>query len=351
MGTIDMEISLAELVEIIGGDIFGDAHKLIRGIAPFDAAGKNDLTFADSAKILKQIEGSNAGAVIVPRSFTPPVSVNLVYSEFPRLTFARALQYFHPKTQPAAGISPKARIGANFRSGRNVSIGHSVVIGENVILGDRVCLHPGVVVGDNAEIGDDTEVYPNVTILVDCCVGCRGIIHSGTVIGSDGYGFVPAGNSHFKIPQVGIVQIDDDVEIGACNTIDRATFGRTWIQQGVKTDNQVHIGHNVTIGENTLVVAQVGIAGSTSIGKNVTIAGQAGIGGHVKIGDFATIGPQAGISRSVAEGQVVSGTPEMPHRQWLRVNRIIARLPEIKKRVDKLEAMVKKMTGNGGNNS
>ncbi len=342
-----MEISLAELVEIIGGDIAGDAHKVISGVAPFDAAGKTDLTFADSAKTLKQIEGSNAGAIIVPRSFTPSVSVNLVYSKSPRLTFARALQLFFPKSQPVAGISPKACIGANFESGQNVSIGYSVVIGDNITIGDRVCLHPGVVVGDNVTVGDDTEVYPNVTILDNCRIGCRVIIHSGSVIGSDGYGFVQEGDSHFKIPQVGVVQIDDDVEIGACNTIDRATFGKTWIQKGVKTDNQVHIGHNVTVGENTLIVAQVGIAGSTSIGKNVTLAGQAGISGHIKIGDYATIGPQAGISRSVAEGQVVSGTPEMPHRQWLKVNRIIPRLPEIKKRLDKLESMVKKMSGNG----
>lgn len=343
----DNEVTLAELVDIIGGDIAGDANKPICGIAPIDTAGKNDITFADSAKALKQLEGIHAGAVIVPCSFTSSVSVNLVYSSSPRLTFARALRYFYPKSPPDAGISRKASIGADLRAGRDVSIGPSVVIGDNVVLGDRVCLYPGVVVGDNVKIGDDSEVYPNVTILADCYVGSRVIIHSGTVIGSDGYGFVPDGDTHFKIPQVGIVQIEDDVEIGACNTIDRATFGRTWIRQGVKTDNQVHIGHNVTIGENSLIVAQVGIAGSTSIGRNVTLAGQAGISGHINIGDAATVGPQAGVSRSVAQGEVVSGTPEMPHRQWLKVNRIIARLPEIKKRVDKLEAMVKKMTGNG----
>lgn len=340
-----MEITLAQLIEIIGGELAGDGHQVIRGIAPFDAAGKNDITFADSPKICKQIGSADAGAIIVPRSFNSPVSANLVYSDSPRLTFARALHWFFPKSRPAAGISLKASIGANFRCGLDVSIGPSVVIGDNVVLGDRVWLHPGVVVGDGVKIGDETEIHPNTTILANCRIGCRVIIHSGTVIGSDGYGFVPEGERHFKIPQVGIVQIDDDVEIGACNTIDRATFGRTWIQQGVKTDNQIHLGHNVTIGENTLIVAQVGIAGSTSVGKNATLAGQAGIGGHITIGDFATIGPQAGVTRSVADGQVVSGTPEMPHRLWLKVNRIMPRLPELKKRVEKLEAMVKKMTG------
>jgi len=340
-----MGIALADLVDIIGGDLAGDGQRIIRGIAPFDAAGQDDITFAENTKILKRIDDSAAAAVIVPRSLTSPVSANLVYSEFPRLTFARALYWFFPKIRPASGISPRACIGATFQSGRDVSIGPGAVIGDNVAIGDRVWLHPGVTVGDGVRIGDDTEVYPNVAIYANCCIGCRVIIHSGTVIGSDGYGFVPDGERHFKIPQVGIVQIDDEVEIGACNTIDRATFGRTWIKQGVKTDNQVHIGHNVTIGENSLIVAQVGIAGSTSVGKNVTVAGQAGVGGHIEIGDFATIGPQAGVTRSVEAGQVVSGTPEMPHRQWLKVHRIIPRLPDLKKRIEKLEAAVKNLTG------
>ncbi len=340
-----METALADLVDIIGGELAGNGRQVIRGIAPFDAAGPNEITFAENAKTLKRIDDSAAAAVIVPSGDTYSASANLVYSASPRLTFARALHWFYPKTRPAAGISPGACIGDNFQGGRDVSIGPAAVIGDKVVVGDRVWIHPGVVVGDGVRIGDDTEVYPNVVIYANCCIGCRVIIHSGTVIGSDGYGFVPDEDRHFKIPQVGVVQIDDDVEIGACNTIDRATFGRTWIRQGVKTDNHVHIGHNVTIGENSLIVAQVGIAGSTSVGKNVTLAGQAGVGGHIQIGDFATIGPQAGVTRSVAAGQVVSGTPEMPHRQWLKVHRIIPRLPDLKKRIEKLEAAVKNLTG------
>jgi len=340
---IDMEISLARLVEHIGGEIAGDGTQIISGIAPFDAAGKYDITFADTAKVFKQLGASDAGAVIVPRNFAAPAATNLVYSDTPRLVFARALHWFFPKKPAPAGISPRACIGENFQSGSDISIGSAVVIGDDVTIGPRVRLHPGVVIGAGVAIGDDTEVYPNVVILDGCRIGCRTVIHSGTVIGSDGYGFVPDGDIHFKIPQTGIVQIDDDVEIGACNTIDRATFGRTWIRSGVKTDNHVQIAHNVTIGENSLVVAQVGIAGSTDIGSHVTLAGQAGIGGHIRIGDNATIGPQAGVTRSVAEGQVVSGTPEMPHRLWLKVHNILPRLPELKKRVDQLDAMVKKM--------
>lgn len=346
-----MEIALSELVDIIGGELAGDGRQVICGVAPFDAAGPNYITFAENARTLKQIEDSAAAAVIVPRSFDASVSANLIYSDSPRLTFARAMHWFYPKTRPAYGISPRACVGAGLQCGRDVSVGPTAVIGDNVVIGDRVWLHAGVKVGSGVCIGDDTEVYPNVTIYANCRIGRRVIIHSATVIGSDGYGFVPDGERHFKIPQVGIVQIDDDVEIGACNTIDRATFGRTWIKQGVKTDNQVHIGHNVSIGENSLIVAQVGIAGSTSVGKNVTLAGQAGVGGHIHIGDFATIGPQAGVTRSVDAGRVVSGTPEMPHRQWLKVHRIIPRLPDLKKRIEKLEAAVKHLTGtNTGQN-
>jgi UDP-3-O-[3-hydroxymyristoyl] glucosamine N-acyltransferase len=170
------------------------------------------------------------------------------------------------------------------------------------------------------------------------------IIHAGTVVGSDGFGFVPDGKQHVKIPQVGIVQIDDDVEIGACNTIDRATFGKTWIKKGVKTDNHVQIAHNVVIGENTLIVAQVGIAGSAIIGNNVILAGQAGVAGHITIGDGVTVGPQAGVTRSLAPGQVVSGTPEMPHPLWLRISQIIPRLPDLKRKISDMEKRLDALT-------
>lgn len=350
-GALDMEIALGELTGIIGGEVVGDRMQIISGIAPFDAAGAHDITFADTAKILKHLGSSGAGAVIVPRGAASPGATNLVYSDTPRLTFARALHWFFPPERPAAGISPRACIGANFKPGSAVSIGALVSIGDDVVIGSRSRLHPGVVIGDGVVIGEDTEIYPNAVILDGCRIGSRTIIHSGTVIGSDGYGFVPDGEKHFKIPQTGIVQIDDDVEIGACNTIDRATFGRTWIRSGVKTDNHVQIGHNVTIGENCLIVAQVGIAGSADIGRHVTLAGQAGVGGHLRIGDNAVIGPQAGVTRSVSEGQVVSGTPEMPHRLWLKVHRILPRLPELKKRIEKLETMVKKMAPGGDETS
>jgi len=191
--------------------------------------------------------------------------------------------------------------------------------------------------GDSVRLGDDVEIHPNVSILRACIIGNRVIIHAGTVIGSDGFGYAAEANHHIKRPHFGIVQIDDDVEIGANNAIDRGTFDKTWIKQGVKTDNLVHIAHNVTIGENTLIVAQAGIAGSVTIGSNVILAGQSGISQHLAVGNNAIVGPQAGIVKSVKDGEIVSGTPGMPHRLWLKVQRILPRLPEIKQSIKKID--------------
>ena len=187
------------------------------------------------------------------------------------------------------------------------------------------------------------EIHPNVTILERCKIGNRVIIHAGAVIGSDGFGFAPEGEKYYKVPQIGIVQIDDDVEIGALNAIDRATFGKTWIQRGVKTDNLVHIAHNVIVGENSILVAQVGISGSVTIGKHAVFAGQAGVAGHLNIGDNVIIGPQAGVAKSVPNGEVLSGSAAIPHRLWLRVQRVLPMLPEILKRLAEVEKRLKKI--------
>ena len=343
------DIPLSRIAEVVEGKIRGDDRKHISGAAPFESATQNDITFADNAKCLKQIDETGAGAVIVPRDL-PESSKNLVIVNNTRVAFARVVALFHPNSKPtysisSDGICSNAYIGKKFIRGKDISIAPFVVIQDNVTLGDSVILHPNVVVGNNAVIGNDVEIYPNVTILDRCRIGSRVIIHAGTVIGSDGFGFAPDGEKYCKIPQTGIVQIDDDVEIGAGNTIDRATFGKTWIRRGVKTDNLIHIAHNVTIGEDSVLVAQVGISGSVTIGKHAILAGQAGISGHLTIGDDVTIGPQAGVVASVPDGEVVSGTPEMPHRLWLRVQRIIYRLPELKKKLLEIEKRLNKIEG------
>ncbi|MFP4158484.1 MAG: UDP-3-O-(3-hydroxymyristoyl)glucosamine N-acyltransferase [Desulfobacterales bacterium] len=333
-------IKLCELIEVIkadSSDLRGDPEKIVSGATPFDRADGDAVTFADSSALLRRVKHSRAGAVIVPRHFDQEAETSLIFSDSPRLAFARVMHYFYPRTRPFSGISPMAAIGENFSCGSDASVAPYAFIGDNAVLGSRVIIHPHVCIADDVKIGDDTEIMPNVSIGQGCVIGDRVIIQPGSVIGSDGFGFTPDQGSHFKIPQVGIVRIDDDAEIGACNTIDRATFGETRICRGVKTDNQVHIAHNVTIGEHSIVVAQVGVAGSTSVGKNAILAGQAGIGGHISIGDGAVVGPQAGVARDVGAGKTVSGTPEMPHGQWLRVQQIISRLPEMKKQIADLE--------------
>lgn len=347
-------LTLAELADIILArpeDIHGDAGTTVTCAVPFDQAGPGAVTFADNARLCSRVKDSRAGAVIVPRSFSGPASANLILSDNPRLAFARIMQFFYPQTPCFSGISQKAAIGVDFVAGRDTAVAPLAFIGNNVTLGERVVIHPNVFIGDGVCIGDDTHILANVSILENCVLGSRVIVGAASVIGADGFGYTPDEQGrHVKIPQTGIVQIDDDVELGAANTIDRATFGRTWIRQGVKTDNHVHIAHNVTIGEHTIIVALVGIAGSTKVGRNVIIAGQAGIGGHLTIGDKAVIGPQAGVARDVAPGKTVSGTPEMPHSQWLRVQQSLGRLPEMKRQVTamqrRLESLEKAMAGN-----
>jgi UDP-3-O-[3-hydroxymyristoyl] glucosamine N-acyltransferase len=276
------------------------------------------------------------------------VDLNQVAVDHPMVAFARVVRLFHPDPVPVDRIHPRAVLGRDLQSGRQVDVGPCAVIGDRVRIGNRVRIGAGVVLGDDVSIGDDVILHPNVTVLDRCRIGNRVVIHSGTVIGSDGFGFAPDGKTYHKQPHTGIVRIGDDVELGANNSIDRATFGETRIGCGVKTDNLVQIAHNVQIGDNTVVVSQVGISGSVSIGENVILAGQAGIAGHLEIGDGAIIGPRAGIAKDVLPGQVILGAPQMPRNKWLRVQRIVSMLPELKKRLEKAEKRIRKLMSDDG---
>jgi UDP-3-O-[3-hydroxymyristoyl] glucosamine N-acyltransferase len=332
-----MSFLLSEIAQWVNGELIGDPECEIEDAGPIDTAGAHQITFAEKGPSLKRVASTRAEAVLVPREFAD-AAVNLIRVSNPRLAFATVLEKFHPTKRPAPGIHPSAVLGEGCRTGNQVSIGPGVVLGDRVVLGNNVVLHPLVVIGDDVVIDDQTTVHPHAVILERCRIGRRVIIHAGTVIGSDGYGFVQDAGRHYKIPQIGIVQIDDDVEIGANNTIDRASFGKTWVQTGVKTDNQVHIAHNVVVGEHSLLIAQVGIAGSTTIGHHVILAGQAGISGHITIGDRAIVGPQTGVAQSVPDKQIVSGgINAMPHRTWLRLQPILPILPELHKKVKALE--------------
>ena len=330
-----MGYTLKELAEAVDGELAGRPERVISGAAPFELAGPDQITYAGSVKFCRRILETGAGAVIVPKDFTSDEK-DLIRTAFPEVAFARILALLHPQARPAPGVRPSARIGAGLTCGKKVAVGECAVLGEQVICEDRVCIGAGCYIGDRVRIGADTVIQPNVTILDDCVVGARVIIHSGTVIGADGFGYASDGKEYHKITHRGIVQIDDDVEIGSCNTIDRATFGKTWIQRGVKTDNLVHIAHNVQVGEGTLLVAQAGISGSVTIGTRAILAGQVGVSQHLHIGDGAIVGPQSGLGKDVDAGDIVTGSPAMPHRTWLKVHRTLPRLPDLAKQVAEL---------------
>ena len=329
--------SLEYIAGFTGGHIVGDPKKRITGVAPLAVAGPAQISFVVGAKYVEQAAQSHAGAIIVPRKIDPPAGKDLILADNPQLAFAKVVSLFHPEHRPGPGTNHLADIAEDACIGQRVCVGAFATIGGRSIVGDRTVVQNGAYIGRHVTIGKDVVIYPNVTILDHCRIGDRVIIHPGSVIGSDGFGFVPDEGKYQKIPQVGIVQIDDDVEIGAGNTIDRGTLGRTWIQRGVKTDNLVHIAHNVVIGEDSVIVAQVGIAGSTTVGHHAIFAGQAGISGHLTIGNHVTVGPMTGVGKNIDDGQVVSsGSPSMPHRTWLRVQRIIPSLPDMKKQITDL---------------
>ncbi len=334
-----MEKSLKEIAVFVNGDFSGNEKTVIKDVAPFESAEKGHITFASDPKLLKKIDETCASVIIVPSDFFCD-GKNLVQVSNPKLAFFRIVELFYPPEKSDFQISSGSHIGNNFIYGKNISIAPGAVVMNNITMGDNVVIHPNAVIESNVTIGDNVTVYPNVSVMNGTVIGSRVIIHAGTVIGSDGFGFVKDQQKYHKIPHTGIVQIEDDVEIGALNAIDRATFGKTLIKSGVKTDNLVHIAHNVTVGKNTLLVAQVGIAGSASIGDQVIIAGQTGIAGHISIGDNAIIGPKSGVAQSVKPGKVLSGIPAIPHRLWLKTRNIVKNLPEIKKRVKDLEKSI-----------
>jgi UDP-3-O-[3-hydroxymyristoyl] glucosamine N-acyltransferase len=345
-----MELSVGKIAELLKGEVVGDVDFIIRGVAPFDEASAHDVTFATSAKYMGRVDETEAGAVIVPLAVRQSKKI-LVRVENPYLALAKVSTLFHTPPRPAIGISQEASVGKNFRCGEEISVYPGVFIGDDVTVGDRVTLDPGVVVGNGVSMGDDVTIRPNVSILSGCQIGSRVFIHAGSVIGSDGFGFASDGQKYHKIPQVGIVRIDDDVEIGACNTVDRATFGQTWIKRGVKTDNLVHIAHNVVVGEDTVLVAQVGISGSVTIGDHCILAGQAGVAGHITIGNRVTVGAKAGIAKPVPDGQTVSGSPSMPHRVWLKASNIIPKLPDMRRRLTTLERRIQRLEEDLGDES
>jgi UDP-3-O-[3-hydroxymyristoyl] glucosamine N-acyltransferase len=333
-------VTLEELARLIGGEVRGVCRDRLTGVSGIREAQKGQITFLANPKYLRELETTQASAVIVGPQI-PETDKPLIVTPRPYLAFARIAQFFVPRPNHPRGLSPLTFRGEDCRIAEGASIYPFVYLGNGVEIEKGAVIYPGVFLGDSVHIGQDSIIYPNVSLLSRTIIGKRVIIHSGTVIGSDGYGFAQDGQEHIKIPQTGFVQIDDDCELGANNTVDRATMGKTWIQSGVKTDNQVHIAHNVVVGENSLLIAQVGISGSATIGKGVILAGQSGVAGHITIGDGTIVGGQSGVAKSLPAGSIVSGTPTMPHQTYLRTRMVIQKLPEMAAKIRSLEDRIR----------
>ena len=332
------EFRLADLAVRIAARLVGNGDAVVTGIAPIEEAGPGQVTFLANPKYARFAKDSKAAAIIA-REVVPGGKTSFLLSENPYFSFACAVEAFHPPGRLDPGISEKAVVAPSARLGKEVTVSPFVVVGEDAEVGDRTVLHPGVFVGKEVRLGGDCLVYPNVVLYPGVRVGSRVILHAGCVIGSDGFGFAPAPDGFRKIPQVGTVEIEDDVEIGANTTIDRAALGVTRIGKGTKLDNLVQVGHNVIIGGDTVIAAQAGISGSVRIGRRVMIGGQAGLAGHLEVEDGIMLGAKCGVPDSLraSESRVWSGIPAMPHSTWLRMATLLPKLPELFRRVKRLE--------------
>lgn len=337
-------MKLDKIAQIVGGELVGDPEAEVDSIAPVSSAGEGVLTFAASEQYLDEAADSKATCVIVPRGLQVD-GKNLIVVDDPRLALALALEVIYEEERVDPGIQAGALVAETARVAASSHIGASAHICEDVEIGEKTAIHPFVYVGRGVKIGSDCVIHPHVTIYPGVVLGNRVIVHANTVLGSDGFGYAADGGCHRKIRQVGSVFVEDDVEIGANAAIDRATLGETRIKKGTKIDNLVHIAHNVVIGTDCLIVAQVGIAGSTEIGENVTIAGQAGLVHHIKIGSGSFIGAQSGVTRSFPDKSTISGYPARDHKRTMKGYAAVARLPllleELKKINERLERLEK----------
>jgi UDP-3-O-[3-hydroxymyristoyl] glucosamine N-acyltransferase len=346
-------MKLRDIAAMLDGEVEGDADMDIERVAKIEEAGPGAIAFIANPKYQKFLATTRASAVIVGKQVeagagTVPARVRV---QDPYVSFLRVLVHFHPPSDPLPpGIHPSAVIAATATIGTHARIGAHVVIGERTVVGDGAMICHNAVIGDDVTIGEYSLLYPNITVYYGCTIGARVTVHSGTTIGSDGFGFAPkADGSYEKIPQMGIVVIEDDVEIGANCTIDRATLGETRIKRGVKLDNLIQVAHNVVIGENTVSAAQAGISGSTKIGKNCQLGGQVGLTGHLEIADGTKIGAQSGVHRSVEKpNTTIFGYPAYPQRDALRMVGALTQLPdalatlrEVKAKVEELEQRIR----------
>lgn len=340
-----MQFSALQLATILNGKIEGNPEVKVNAIGKIEEAGEGMLSFVANPKYEEFLYTTQASILIVNENLVleRPIRPTLIRVKDAYSSFALLLEKYNQIAGNQSGIQQPSYIASSAMLGENVFVGAFAYIGDNVILGNNVKIYPGVYLGNNVVVNDDTIIHPGVKIYHNCLIGSRVVIHAGTIIGSDGFGFAPqADGSYKKVPQIGNVVIQDDVEIGANTTIDRATMGSTIIQKGVKLDNLIQIAHNVEIGENTVIAAQTGVSGSTKLGKNCMIGGQVGMVGHIQIADGTKINAQSGLSKSVTDPNTsLNGSPAFDYKSSLKSQAIFRNLPDLERRVKELEEMVK----------
>ncbi len=336
-------MTLGDIAKVLGGELEGDPGRVVSGVAPLDTAGPEHVSFLSNPRLSPSLAATGAAGVIVSKEVRE-TGLNLIRVADPYLGFAVVMEVFYGRPYAGTGVSDKASVHQGARVGDQPSIHPFALVCEGATIGDRVTLMPGVYVGPGAVVGDDSVLHPNVVLEWGVIIGRNVIIHAGTIVGSDGFGFAKEGEKYHKIVHAGIVRIEDEVEVGAGCTIDRAVMGETIIGEGSKLDNLVHVAHNVQIGQNCALAGQVGLSGSVVLGDCVSIGGQSGIAGHLKIGHGSVILGRSGVTKELPEGVRVAGFPAMESGQWWRSTVLLGKLDDLRRRVKRLEAL---RTGTG----
>jgi len=339
-----VELTLAQIAEIVKGECSGAPETTIRGVAKIGEADPGTISFLANTKYYHLYGSTGASCVLVPPDFEETGATPVIKVENPYFAFVTLIKLFHPpqKLVPP-GVHRTAIVGKGTTLGEDVAIGPYVVIGDNCRIGRGTVIASLCTMEEGVSLGEECLIYSQVVLRHGVQIGSRVVLHSGVVVGSDGFGFAQEKGVYHKIPQVGTVVIEDDVEIGANSTIDRATLGETRIKKGVKLDNLIQVAHNCVIGENTVMAAQTGLSGSTIIGRGVRVGGQVGFAGHMEVGDNAVITAQSGISKSVEAGEIVSGSPAGPHRRNMRIEAAVRRLPELLKEIKRLKEKIERL--------
>ncbi len=345
-------LTLSEIAGSIGAELQGDGDRTISGVASLKSASAEQISFFENERYAEDLEATQAAAVILGPKVRARDGLNVLRVEQPGVAWTMVVELFHPYARRFTDISPAAFVGEDCQIGADVGVGPGASIGNRVKIGSGSEIYPGATIGDDSVIGEECRIYSGVHVYHTCTVGSRVALHSGVVIGADGYGYTQEGRQnptepviHRKIPQVGSVVIEDDVEIGANSTVDRGALGATFIGQGTKIDNMVHVAHNCVIGRHCLLVGQSGLAGSVEVGHYATIAGQAAVAGHVKVGNRATVGGLSGVAWDVPEGTTVLGIPALPAAKAWRNHALIQRLGDFRKTLGQLEKRVKELEG------